>query len=258
MQVYTFGDNNSCCCGVGERGQAISTPTLVTTLQRIPCRQVATGQGYTLAITRVGEVFSWGCNSHGQLGHGNTQEQFRPLQIEHFDESNHVAQVSAGVCHTLAVTKSGQLFSWGYGSNYCLGHDDFLTELQPKRVEHGGFDDLFIASVSAGDEHSAAIDSSGHVRQNCILHLQNHTSAQIFVITLGLELEFFRDKLIAINVQVYTWGKGYCGALGHGVETDQRTPLLVAGLKSFRAVQVFKLHHFPHHTLINPRFPKSS
>ena len=44
---------------------------------------------------------------------------------------------------------------------------------------------------------------------------------------------------IAINdVQVYTWGKGYCGALGHGVETDHRTPLLVAALKGCRAVQV--------------------
>uniref|UniRef100_A0A7I4D5J0 RCC1-like domain-containing protein n=1 Tax=Physcomitrium patens TaxID=3218 RepID=A0A7I4D5J0_PHYPA len=162
-QVYTFGDNVSCCCGVGESGQPISKPTLVTTLERNPCQQVSTGQGYTVALTRNGELFSWGCNSHGQLGQGNTQEQFRPRQIEEFNESNPVAQVSAGICHTLAVTKSGQLFSWGYGSNYCLGHDDFLTELRPKRVEHGGFDDLFIISAAAGDEHSAAIDSLGYV-----------------------------------------------------------------------------------------------
>lgn len=167
-QVYAFGDNQFCCCGVGDRTQPISSPTLVSTIQHIPFQQVATGQGYTVAITRAGEVFSWGCNSHGQLGHGNTQEQLRPLQIEEFDG---VTQVSAGVCHTLAVTKSGQLYSWGYGSNYCLGHDDFLSELRPKRVEHGGFDELFIASVSAGDEHSAAIDSSGHVRPHPPPHL---------------------------------------------------------------------------------------
>ena len=41
-----------------------------------------------------------------------------------------------------------------------------------------------------------------------------------------------------MNVQVYTWGKGYCGALGHGAETDQTSPLRVDGLKSCRAVQV--------------------
>ncbi|KAG0562187.1 hypothetical protein KC19_9G125100 [Ceratodon purpureus] len=198
-KVYAFGDNTSGCCGVGERGVSVTKPTLVIALIGSPCQQVATGQGFTLAITRAGEVFSWGCNSHGQLGHGTTQEELRPRQIEQFDESNPVAQVSAGVSHTLAVTKSGQLYSWGYGSNYCLGHDDFLSQLQPKRIEHGGFDDLFITSVVAGDEHSAAIDSSGYV---------------------------------------YTWGKGYCGALGHGAETDQTSPLRVDGLKSCRAVQV--------------------
>jgi alpha-tubulin suppressor-like RCC1 family protein len=145
----------------------ILKPTLVIALRGNPCLQVATGQGFTLAVTRAGEVFSWGCNSHGQLGQGNTQEEFRPRRIEQFDESNPVAQVSIGVCHSLAVTKSGQLFSWGYGSNYCLGHDDFLSELRPKRIEHGGFDDLFITSVVAGDEHSAAIDSSGYVCTSC-------------------------------------------------------------------------------------------
>ena len=48
----------------------------------------------------------------------------------------------------------------------------------------------------------------------------------------------YTEIFIAINVQVYTWGKGYCGALGHGGEIDQRTPLRVDGLKSCRAVQV--------------------
>lgn len=38
--------------------------------------------------------------------------------------------------------------------------------------------------------------------------------------------------------QVYTWGKGYCGALGHGVELDQTTPLLISSLKDVRVVQV--------------------
>jgi hypothetical protein len=37
---------------------------------------------------------------------------------------------------------------------------------------------------------------------------------------------------------VYTWGKGYCGALGHGVELDETTPLLVSSLKDVRVVQV--------------------
>ena len=39
-------------------------------------------------------------------------------------------------------------------------------------------------------------------------------------------------------LQVYTWGKGYCGALGHGDEVDKTTPGLLNSLKSHVAVQV--------------------
>jgi alpha-tubulin suppressor-like RCC1 family protein len=41
-----------------------------------------------------------------------------------------------------------------------------------------------------------------------------------------------------ITRQVYTWGKGYCGALGHGDESDQSFAQQVVGLKSIQAVQV--------------------
>jgi alpha-tubulin suppressor-like RCC1 family protein len=35
-----------------------------------------------------------------------------------------------------------------------------------------------------------------------------------------------------ITRQVYTWGNGYCGALGHGDESDQSFAQQVVGLKS--------------------------
>lgn len=55
VQVYTFGGNTSCCCGVGESGQAILKPTCVTSLQGIPCQQVSAGNGFTLAVTSAGK-----------------------------------------------------------------------------------------------------------------------------------------------------------------------------------------------------------
>ena len=42
-------------------------------------------------------------------------------------------------------------------------------------------------------------------------------------------------------VQVYTWGKGYCGALGHGDEIDKTTPELLNILKNNVVVQVCTL-----------------
>ncbi|PQP95459.1 uncharacterized protein Pyn_08217 [Prunus yedoensis var. nudiflora] len=56
--------------------------------------------------------------------------------------------------------------------------------------------------------------------------------------------QLFRPKLVdALKglpcKQLYTWGEGYCGALGHGDEIDKTTPELMNRLKSYLAVQVW-------------------
>ena len=66
--------------------------------------------------------------------------------------------------HVVAMTKGGQLFIWDDGSHGCLGHNNSGgKELLPKRVEHGGFAELFIVCVATGCSHLAVIDSFGLV-----------------------------------------------------------------------------------------------
>lgn len=38
--------------------------------------------GHSLALTESGEVFSWGDGDYGKLGHGNSDRQRRPRQID--------------------------------------------------------------------------------------------------------------------------------------------------------------------------------
>jgi len=198
-EVFTCGDSSSFCCGHRDVGRPLFWPRLVDALKGIPCKQVATGLSFTIFLTRQGHVYTCGTNSHGQLGHGDTIDRPIPTIVESLESVGAVAQIAAGPSYSLAITHDGTIHSFGSGTNFCLGHGLQRGELQPRPIQSFIRQDIHVVRVSAGDEHVVALDSSGFV---------------------------------------YTWGKGYCGALGHGDEIDKTTPELLGSLGSHVAVQV--------------------
>lgn len=198
-KVFTCGDNSSFCCGHRDTSRPIFRPRLVEALKGVPCKQVAAGLNFTVFLTRQGHVYSCGTNTHGQLGHGDTLDRPTPKIIEPLEGVGSVVQIAAGPSYVLAVTDNGAVHSFGSGSNFCLGHGEQHNELLPRAIQTFRRKGIHIVRVSAGDEHAVALDSSGFV---------------------------------------YTWGKGYCGALGHGDEIDKTLPEPLNSLKSHLAVQV--------------------
>ncbi|XP_051152164.1 ultraviolet-B receptor UVR8 [Andrographis paniculata] len=198
-QVFTCGDNSSFCCGHRDTVRPIFRPKLVEAMKNIPCKQVAAGLSFTMFLTSQGHVYTCGINTHGQLGHGDTQERPTPQKVELLGCVASIVQIAAGPTYGLAVADNGTLFSFGSGTNFCLGHGEQHNELRPRAVQSFDRRGIHVVQVSAGDEHVVALDSSGHV---------------------------------------YTWGKGYCGALGHGDEIDKTTPEHLTSLRKHLAVQV--------------------
>ena len=68
----------------------------------------------------------------GQLGHSDYHGQPQPKHIVTLKER--VVAVSAGTEHSLALTASGAVWSWGSGHNGQLGHGDWETQLLPKNM----------------------------------------------------------------------------------------------------------------------------
>lgn len=194
--VYTWGDNAHGCCGQGDSGGMLQAPTLVAALMETPVNQIQTGNSYTVAVSRDKELFSWGCNSMGQLGLGDQDDRLLPEKAQGLSG---VAHIAAGFSHTLVCTEDGSLFSFGNAQKFCLGHNQSNNELRPRLIRKLQEQDVHILAVFAGEEQSAAIDSSGFV---------------------------------------YTWGLGFCGALGHGDENNHVFPTKVMALGDIRAVQI--------------------
>ncbi|CAI9088541.1 OLC1v1022893C3 [Oldenlandia corymbosa var. corymbosa] len=199
-EVFTCGDNSSFCCGHKDTSRPIFRPRLVEALKGIPCKQVAAGLSFTAFLSKEGHVYTCGTNVHGQLGHGDTVDRPTPKLVEGLERASHIVHISAGPGYALAIGNDGTLFSFGSGSNFCLGHGEQHNELHPRAVQYFKRKGIHVIRVSAGDEHVVALDSNGYV---------------------------------------YTWGKGYCGALGHGDESDRTTPEFLNSLQSHLAVQVF-------------------
>lgn len=69
-----------------------------------------------LVLILDGQFFTWGKNSHGQLGLGKEfPSQTSPQRVRSL-EGIPLAQVAAGGAHSFALSLSGTSFGWGNNS----------------------------------------------------------------------------------------------------------------------------------------------
>jgi alpha-tubulin suppressor-like RCC1 family protein len=101
-------------------------------------------------------LYTWGVNTYGQLGSGNTTNRARPdipLTL-----NRNWCKITTGSFHTLALNKDGTLWAWGASNAGQLGDDTNVTKCSPVSVV-GGFTDW--CQVSAGFQHTAAVRTNG-------------------------------------------------------------------------------------------------
>eukprot|EP00566_Odontella_aurita_P005079 CAMPEP_0113530608 /NCGR_PEP_ID=MMETSP0015_2-20120614/3039_1 /TAXON_ID=2838 /ORGANISM="Odontella" /LENGTH=624 /DNA_ID=CAMNT_0000429359 /DNA_START=653 /DNA_END=2529 /DNA_ORIENTATION=- /assembly_acc=CAM_ASM_000160 len=142
-------------------------------------------------------VSSWGVGKRGQLGHGKREDEAIPrMLVGGIGYRVRVVQVSAGgglvrVAHSLLLTESGRVLSFGMAQYGQLGHGysagkQLSDEMRPRYID--ALSGVRVTCVSAGELHSAVCTSDG---------------------------------------DVYTWGDGFCGQLGLGNKRPQLLPVQV-------------------------------
>ena len=128
---------------------------------------VATGSSHSLMRTSSGKVLAWGSDSSGQLGNGNEPGP-GPVYVKRlkspedppqgFEELVNVLSVSAGDCHSLALTAEGKVYAWGCDSDGQLGNGaDGPSTFAREVLSPGGGSPLRIVAIAAGGSDACRI-----------------------------------------------------------------------------------------------------
>ncbi|MCL5060917.1 MAG: S8 family serine peptidase [Candidatus Thermoplasmatota archaeon] len=139
----------TCGTGILDAGQAVSGAK----------SKVAAGGYHTVAAKADGSVVTWGRNSFGALGGGESSSLTRPYPGPALPGLSNVRDVAAGIWHVIALKGDGTVWGWGYNGNGMLGNGTTATQTTP--VQASGLTDA--VAIAAGDRHSLALKSDGTV-----------------------------------------------------------------------------------------------
>jgi alpha-tubulin suppressor-like RCC1 family protein len=255
-QLYSFGYNASGELGNGTMGyEEDATPTLITLPGATgPPVQAAIGREFSVVVTSTGQLYAFGENDFGQLGNPEGWGKYpTPEEVTLPGATGPVVQVAAGEYHTLALTSSGQVYTFGGNGEGQLGNGTTSQQGTPEEITLPGATGLPV-QVAAGWEDSVVLTSTGQLYtfgSNTYGQLGNGTSDASphptpEVITLpgatGSIVQIaagFEDTLVVTSTgQLYTFGRNSFGELGTGSADNEphATPTLVQQLPPVTAV----------------------
>ncbi|XP_036373044.1 probable E3 ubiquitin-protein ligase HERC3 isoform X1 [Megalops cyprinoides] len=245
--VYTCGSNS---CGQLGHEKARGTPELVGALDAQKIAAVSCGQAHSVAVNEQGQVFTWGAGSGGQLGLGTAEEAVRvPRLIKKLYE-HRISQVMCGNQHCVALSKDGQIFTWGQNSHGQLGLGKGKPcSLSPQPLK--SLSGIPLAQITAGGDHSFALSLSGAVfgwgknsagqlglndEQDRAVpcHIKFLRTQKVVYICCGEE----HTAALTKDGGLFTFGDGSQGQLGHDSTNNEALPRRVLELMGSEVSQV--------------------
>ncbi len=241
-RVYAWGADFAGQLGVGSLdGSAKPQPVDVPDG---PVAAVAAGSSDALALTATGKVYAWGAGQLGQLGDGATTVADAPVPVA-LPAGVKVTAIAAGGDHSLALTSTGQIYTWGANFDGQLGDGSDLPSTTP--VAAHAPSTVRFSAVAAGTSFSLALSSAGVVYSwgsNASGQLGNGTTADSSVMApvsmpdgtkvISIACGSAHSLALTSAGKVFAWGSNIFGqldsALVGSLPVDSPLPVQPLGL----------------------------
>lgn len=171
-KVLSWGLNQYGQCGVEvdiEDGAVVSKPTEIKELSDKKVVYITGGEHHSLALTDDGEVYGFGRYDMKEIGiptkllpsegtfkdaHGNVRSVPIPTKLTTLPP---IGRVTCGSHHSLAVSKDGLVFAWGFADTYAVGLGNLDEDVEkPTRIDNTATRNHSIKIVGAGGQFSVS------------------------------------------------------------------------------------------------------
>lgn len=240
-EVQSWGRNQNGQLGLGTTEDSL-VPQKLQAFEGVLIKMVAAGAEHSVAVAEDGELYGWGWGRYGNLGLGDRNDRLIPEKVATVDlQGEKMVMVACGWRHTISVSSSGTLYSYGWSKYGQLGHGDFKDHLVPCQLE--ALRESFISQISGGWRHTMALTSDGklfgwgwnkfgqvgvgdNVDHCSPVQVKFPLDQKVVQISCG-----WRHTLAVTERQnVFSWGRGTNGQLGLGESSDRNSPKIIEPL----------------------------
>jgi alpha-tubulin suppressor-like RCC1 family protein len=255
--VYVWGTGGSAGVAAHQNHKADILPQILEALPpKAHVVDISCGLGHALFLLKSGRVYSWGNGGNGRLGLGDTSDRTEACNVTALNMMT-ITAVMCGASHSMALTSSGRVYSWGKNTQGQCGTGgsavdglQLLDVPRPTMVRHK-LEDAMVVQLSAGWEHSLALCADGKLfswgcgykdsRRGVIppvLGLGNNEaksspepiSSMDHVVVIKITCGWDHCLALDDSGRVMSWGSGQNGKLGHGSEENVASPTYITAL----------------------------